>query len=90
MVVNRATGNLFWGCSAHASTGCRWSASPVTGEEWGHPAVVSRRSKNRSRVMSRRELAVAQAVSRGLGTHFEVYALANSIGLHELEKMVAA
>jgi len=85
---NPATGTLFWGCSAHERTGCRWSASPVTGEEWGHAGVVARRNRTRGRVTSQRECVIAKLVGAGFDPS-EAVAYVDAAGLLEALKLVA-
>ncbi len=63
--TNPATGTLFYCCSAFERTGCRWTASPVTGKQWGLASVVARASSKRSRATSLRADTRARLIGKG-------------------------
>jgi hypothetical protein len=87
LLTNPATGTLFWGCSAHSRTGCKWTASPISGEQWGRAAVVSRRSKKHGQTISLREDIIAKMVGRGMEKSVAID-LINEIGIIKAKELI--
>ncbi len=80
---NPKTGTLFYGCTAHDHTGCRWTASPETGEEWGNAATVARRSSKRGRATSLHASTIARLRGIHKMAEAEAEAFIAAVGLVE-------
>jgi ssDNA-binding Zn-finger/Zn-ribbon topoisomerase 1 len=87
--VTRRNHGRFYGCFNFFTTGCGWSASPTTGEQWGVNSTVARASKKRSRANSRKALVIPKLQAKFKWTREEAERCVNDNGLFEAERLAA-